>query len=97
MPIQISRRWRSRSRPRDSSAKSLLLPPNLAAFPQGNVTRTHYAQVVSNLATAGVAVQAWDFLLPFPRTEAEDRAFAAAVGGASNVILGFVVAVGAKG
>ena len=62
----------------------------LRAMPQGRVTRSDYARVVTSLATAGFAAQVFDFVFASKTTDEDDGALAHAAAAAGAVYFGSV-------
>ncbi|MEX1140593.1 MAG: adenylate/guanylate cyclase domain-containing protein [Bacteroidota bacterium] len=52
------------------------------------LTRSHYAQVISNLGVMGTSAQVWDYIFPGHTTPDEDRRFVEATSLAGNVTFG---------
>jgi len=52
------------------------------------LTRSHYAQVISNLGAMGTSAQVWDYIFPGHTTPEEDGKFVEAVSQTGNVTFG---------
>jgi adenylate cyclase len=58
-----------------------------------HLTRSHYAQVVHNLASMHAAAQAYDFVFPAEMNQTDDQALMSAVSEAGNVYFGMTMAL----
>lgn len=60
------------------------------------LNRSHFARVISNLASMQTAVQAYDFIFPALSNEKDDQALIAATRDAGNVYFGMALSLGGR-